>query len=164
VENSVAFVEPAGLRVDEIGERATGEGCGASGDGLLIEMVDGTGALGIEKSILRDDLNGGAQGGDVEPDGVLSGKSGMDLDGAVVGSEIWFVDLKAILGEREIADDEEAGIVGGEGAMELESVTGEIDGSLDGLAIGAGDFEAKLSGIALRQEWEREEKDGEVEK
>jgi len=131
---------------------------------LLVEMVEGAGAVGIEKSGLGDDLNGGAESGDVEPDGILGRKCGMDLDGAVVGSEIGFVDLKAILGEREIADDEEAGIVGGEGAVELDGVAREIDGSLDGLAIGPGDFEAELSGIALRQERKREEKDGEVEK
>ena len=49
--------------------------------------------------------------------------------------------------------------------MELESVTGEIDGGFEREAVGTKDFEAKLSGIALGGDGESEEQksDDEVE-
>ena len=56
MEDGIAFVEPAGLRVDEIGQRAAGERGRAVGDFLLIDMVGGAGAFGVEKSGLRGDL------------------------------------------------------------------------------------------------------------
>jgi hypothetical protein len=85
----------------------------------------------------------------------------------VVGREGFAMDLESVASERKIAGGELAGIVGGEGAVELEGVTGEIDGGFEGETIGAGDFEAKLSGVALgvdgNGERENEEQDAEVE-
>lgn len=136
---------------------------------LLVNMTCGAGAVGIEQSVFGGDLDGGADRSDAELYGVLGRKSGVDFDEAVVEGEILLVNLEAIDAERKIAGDGESRVVGGEGAMELESVTGEIDGSLDGLAVRAGDFQAEFSGVALRaaaksQEREREEENGEVEK
>ena len=73
------------------------------------------------------------------------------------------LDLETIEAERKIAGDELAGVVGGERAVELEGVAGEFDGGFDGEAVGAGDFEAEFSGVALRQERESEKEKAEVE-
>lgn len=88
----------------------------------------------------------------------------MDFDEAVVGGETCVPNPEPIEAERKIADHGKAGIVGGESAVELYCVVREIDRRLDRLGVGAGDFEAKFSGIALRQEGKREEEEGEVEK
>jgi hypothetical protein len=91
----------------------------------------------------------------------------MDFNDSVVGREGFAMDLEAVASEREIAGGELAGIVGGEGAVKLEGVTGEIDGGFEWEIIGAGDFEAELSGVALggdgNGERESEEQDAEVE-
>ena len=73
------------------------------------------------------------------------------------------MNLETIAAERKIAGDELAGIVGGEEPMELDGVAGKFDGGLDRKAVGPGDLEAKFSGVALRQEWESEEENAEVE-
>lgn len=88
----------------------------------------------------------------------------MDRDEASVRREIRFLDCKFITSERKIADDEDAGVVGGEGALELDGVASEIDGSFDWLAVRADDFEVEFSRIALRKEREGEEKNREIEK
>ena len=131
---------------------------------LLIDMICGTGAVGIEESVFGGDLDSGAYGGDAELDGVLGGKCGTDFDETVVGSEALILNFEAVEAEGKIAGDREAGVVGGEGAMELQGVTGEIDGSFDGLPVGTGDFEAEFSGVALSQERKSEEKKSDVEK
>ena len=88
----------------------------------------------------------------------------MDRDETGVRREVWFVDCKFITSERKITDDGDAGIVGGEGALELDGVASEIDGSLDWLTVRADDFEVEFSGIALRKERERKEKNHQIEK
>jgi hypothetical protein len=88
----------------------------------------------------------------------------VDRDEAGVRREVRFVDREFITSERKIADDGDAGIVGGEGALELDGVASEIDGSLDWLAVRADDFEVEFSGIALRKERDGEEKKHEIEK
>jgi hypothetical protein len=92
----------------------------------------------------------------------------MDFDEAVEGGERLAVNLKAIAAERKIASGELAGIVGGEGTVELESVVGKVDGGFEREAVWAGDFEVKLAGTALGADWkieerEREEQDAEVD-
>ena len=47
--------------------------------------------------------------------------------------------------------------------MEAEGVAGEFDGCLEGKAVRAGDFEAQLSSVALRQERKSEKEYAEVE-
>lgn len=92
----------------------------------------------------------------------------MNFDQAVVRGEGFALDLEAVASEGEIAGGELAGVVGGERAVELEGVTGEIGGGFEGETVGAGDFEAELSGVALgvsrkREERKSEKEDAEVE-
>jgi len=47
--------------------------------------------------------------------------------------------------------------------VELEGITGKFDGGLDGETVGAGDLEAELSRIALRQKRKSDEENYEVE-
>ncbi len=72
--------------------------------------------------------------------------------------------LEAITTEKEIAGEDKAGIVGGEGAVELDGIACEFSRGFDGEAVRVGDFEAEFSGIALRQERESDEEEGELEK
>jgi hypothetical protein len=88
----------------------------------------------------------------------------VDFDEAVVGSETCVPNLEPIEAEGKIADHGKAGIVGAESAVELYGVVRNIDRSLYRRCVWAGDFEAKFSGIALRQEGKREEEESEVEK
>ncbi|HWY22793.1 MAG TPA: hypothetical protein VNX26_16315 [Candidatus Acidoferrum sp.] len=92
----------------------------------------------------------------------------MDFDEAIVRGEGFAMDLEAVASEEQVARDELAGVVSGERAVELEGVAGEIDRGFDREAVGADNFEAKFSGIALgvdnkSQERESEEQDAEVE-
>jgi hypothetical protein len=168
MEHSVAFVEPAGLGVDEIRERAPGERCGALGYSFGVEVINSSGAFGIEESFIGRNVYGRAEGSDAEFDDVFGGECGVYFDEAVVGGEILFVDFEAVEAKGEIANDGEAGIVGVEGAMELGGVAGKIDGSLDGLGVRAGDFKTEFAGVALSvdskgEERENDQEQGEVE-
>jgi hypothetical protein len=152
MEDGVALVEPAGLGVDEIGHGASGDRRGTIGDSLLVDMVGGAGAVRIEKRVLRGDQDGGAEGGNSEGNGIVGGERGADFNGAIVGSKIRGVNLQAIEAKREIADDGDAGVVGGKGAVELDGVARKRDGSLNGLAVRTGDFQPHLAAVALRKE------------
>src|SRR6202043_3440901 len=99
MKHGVAFVEPAGLRVDEIGESASGKRGETVGYGFRVEVVDGGGSFRIEQSAFGGDVHGGTEGRDVELDGVVGGKSGMDLDDSIVGGERLAADLKPIAPE-----------------------------------------------------------------
>jgi hypothetical protein len=46
--------------------------------------------------------------------------------------------------------------------VKLDAITGEIDGSLDRLGIGAGDSKAEFAVVALRQERESVKKQGDM--
>ena len=91
----------------------------------------------------------------------------MDFYQAVVGGKRFTLDLEAIASEGKIAEGEFAGLVGVEGTVKLEGVAGEFDGGFEREAVRAGDFEAELSGVALRfarkGERESEKENAEVE-
>jgi hypothetical protein len=163
MQDTVAFVEPAGLRVDEILQRAAGQRRGAVGDLLLIEMIGRAGAVGVKKRVLRSHLDGGADGGDAQLNRIFGWKYGMDFDKAVVRREGFPLDTQTVTGERKIAGDKLAGLLGGKSAVELEGVAGEFDGGFQRKTVRTGDFEAKLSGVALREERKSKQEDGEVE-
>ena len=80
----------------------------------------------------------------------------MDFDDAIVAGEGFAANLETIAPEHEIAGDEVAGVVGGEGTVKLDGIAGKFDGGFERKTVGAGDFEAELSGVALRQERESE--------
>jgi len=88
----------------------------------------------------------------------------VDRDEAGVRGKVRLVDCKFITSERKIADDGDAKIVGGEGALEPDGVARKIDGSPDWLAVRADDFEVEFSGIALRKEREGKDKNHEIGK
>src|SRR5579862_2191919 len=48
MEDGVAFIKPAGLRVDEVGEGTARKGCGTIGYRFRVEVIDGGGAFGID--------------------------------------------------------------------------------------------------------------------
>ena len=64
MEDCVAFVKPAGLRVDQVLQGTAGEGRGALGNLLLVEMAGSPGAVGIEQGGFSGDVYGGANCGD----------------------------------------------------------------------------------------------------
>src|SRR5271167_3328688 len=152
MEDGVALVEPAGLGVDEVGHRATGNRGRTIGDFQLVDMVGGSGALGIEKRALCGDLYGSVHGGDVEFDGIFGGKNGTYFDDAVVGIEALVLNSEVIEAEGEVTDNQQAGIVGRERPMELNRVVRKFSRRLNGKAIRIGNFEAKVSRAALSQE------------
>lgn len=118
----------------------------------------------IDQRILRGHLYGGAERGNPELNSVFGGKRRTDFDGAVIGREAFLLYFEAVYAERKIANDGHAGIVRGKRAVELNGVAREIDGSLEWMAIRAGDFYAQFSRIALRKERESDEENREVEK
>ncbi len=81
VEDGVAFVEPAGLGVDEVLDGAAGEG----GDALLdlrgADLLDGVGAVGVDERGGGGDLDGGVGAGEGEREGALGGERGADFEG-----------------------------------------------------------------------------------
>ena len=60
MEHGVAFIEPAGLRVDEVRKRPAWKGCGAIGNSLGVEMIDGGGAFRIEQRSFGRNIYGRA--------------------------------------------------------------------------------------------------------
>ena len=164
MEDSVAFIEPAGLSVDEVEKRTARERRGAIGYRFGVEVVDGGGAFGIEQRGFGCDVYRRAQGCDVEFNDILGGKSGVDFDDVVEWREGLALDPQTVAAERKIAGDQVSGIVGGKGAVKLDRVTGELDGSPNGKTVGAGDFEAKFSGVTLRQERKSEKENAEMDR
>ena len=104
-------------------------------------MVEGGGAFGIQECGLGCDVYGSADGGDAESDGIFSRQRRMNLDGSIVGGKTLHLHFHTIAGKGQIADDQKAGIVSGEGAVELDGVAGEIDGGLNGLGVWPGNLE-----------------------
>jgi len=140
-------------------KRAAGEGRGAVGNLLLVDVVERSGAVGIEQCGFGGDVDRCAQSGDAEFHEEVGGKRGIDFDDAVVRGEAFAVNLKAIASEEEITDGELAGIVGGEGAVELKGVAGEVGGGFDREAVRPDDVQAEFSGVALGESCEREQQD-----
>ncbi len=66
MKHGVAFIEPARLRIDEIGHGAPRNRGGARGDFLLIQVIGRAGLLGIEQRDLCTHVHGGAQGGNAQ--------------------------------------------------------------------------------------------------
>ena len=64
MKDGIAFVEPAGLGDDEIGERTAGERGRAVGYSFRVEVVDRGGAFRIEERGGRGDVYGGTERGD----------------------------------------------------------------------------------------------------
>src|ERR1700676_232998 len=112
MENSVAFEKPSWLGVDEVRKRTAGERGGTVGYRFRVDVVDGSGAFGIEKSGAGGDIHVCAESGDVEHDDVLGGECGMDLDNAVVGGERFTANLETVTTERKIASGKFSGVVG----------------------------------------------------
>jgi hypothetical protein len=87
----------------------------------------------------------------------------MDFYEAVVGGKRFLLHAEAVAAERKIASRDFAGIVGGEGAIELERVAGKFDGGFEREAVRAGDFEAEFPGVALGDERKGQERKNEEE-
>ena len=85
----------------------------------------------------------------------------MDFDETVVGGEGFTPDLEAIASEEQVAGGKLTGLVGGEGAVKLNGVTGEFDGGFQWQAVGTEDLEAELSGVALGADSESQERQSE---
>src|ERR1700676_1613944 len=124
MEDSVAFIKPARLRIDKIRKGTARERCSAIGYSFRVEMVDGGGAFRIDQRSFGCDVHRRAQGCDVESDHIFGGKSRMDFDQAVVRGKGFALDPKPVTAERKIAGDEVSGVVGGKGALKLDCVTG----------------------------------------
>lgn len=88
----------------------------------------------------------------------------MDFDQAVIRRKRFALDPKTVAAERKIADGDVSGVVGGKGAMKLDRVTGELDGRSNGKTVRTGDFEAKFSGVTLRQKRKSEKENAELER
>ena len=76
----------------------------------------------------------------------------MDFDETVECREGFALDAQTVAAERKIASDQVSGVVREKEAMKLDRVTKELDGGPDGKTVGTGDFDAKFSGVTLRQE------------
>lgn len=72
------------------------------------------------------------------------------------------LNLKVIEPKGQIPEDRYTGIVGVDRAVKLDSIAGQIYGSLDRLGIWAGDSKAEFPVVALREERESEEKNGDM--
>ena len=86
----------------------------------------------------------------------------MDIDDAIIGRKRFAANLEAVESEVKIADGELACVVGSERAMELEGIVGEFDRGFERKAVGAGDFEAELSGVALGHDGESKQEKSDV--
>jgi hypothetical protein len=114
MEDGVAFEKPSRLRVDEVRKRTAREGRGAVGDRLRVEVVDGSGAFGIEDRGIGHDIHGRAEGGDVERNRVLSRERRMDVNNTVIRGKRFAADLETITAEGKIVNGDFSGGVGGE--------------------------------------------------
>ena len=88
----------------------------------------------------------------------------MNLDDPLEWREGFALDTQTITAERKVASDQFSGVVGGKGALKLVRVTGKFYRRLDGETVRAGDLNAKLSDITLRQERKSEQENTEMER
>ena len=87
MEDGVAFVDPAGLGVDEVLEGAAGEGVFTVFNLLGADAVDAAGAVGVDEGIGLVDLDGAAGGGEGEFGGEVGGGGGADFCRSGEGGE-----------------------------------------------------------------------------
>ena len=69
VQDTVGFIEPAGLLIDEVGEISSGLGGHFLINGFAADGIDGAGAAGIDQGGRVRHLNLGGDGGNAEGDG-----------------------------------------------------------------------------------------------
>ncbi len=80
MQNSIAFVEPAGLGIDEVLQRASGDGTETVLELIRAKLTDGAGLVRIDKDIGGVDFHGLGYRVETELDGVLQGECGMDVE------------------------------------------------------------------------------------
>ena len=87
MEDGVAFVEPAGLGVDEVLQGAAGDGAEAVVDGAGAEDFHGAGLIDGEKGVRGVDRDGFSARSDFELEGNMRRRRGADLNGLRNGRE-----------------------------------------------------------------------------
>ena len=159
MQHRIAFIKPAGLRVDQVGQGAARQRRGTLRYGFGVNVVDRGGAFGIEESGGGGDVHGSADRSNTELDDVFRRQRRLDIDQSVVSSEPGLMNFETIDAEGKITNDREARVIGGKRAVELNRVVRQIDESLNRITIGTNDLDAKLSIITLRQERKSEQEE-----
>src|ERR1700747_1809877 len=96
MQDGVAFVDPAGLGVDEVLERAAGQGVFAVFDLLGADAIDAARTIGIDEGGGVLYFDGAAGAGDVEFGGEVGGSGRTDFDGFGVCRETVALDFDGV--------------------------------------------------------------------
>ena len=168
MQNRIAFIKPAGLRIDQVGQGAAGQRRGPLRDGFGVYVVDCGGTFGIEQSGGGGDVHRSADCSNTEFDDVFRRQDRLDIDQSVVSSEPGLMNFETIDAEGKIANDRETSVIGGKRAVELNRFVGQIDECLNRITIRTNDLDTKLSLVtlckqALRQERKSKDENREVE-
>ncbi len=113
MENGAPFVEPAGLSVDEVLQRATGYGAEASLNLLCPEHIDRARLIGGKKGIGGVHRDGFGERNNLELEGEFKGRSGTDFDGLRDDGESGALNVDGIDAEGEMRNSQHAVGTGG---------------------------------------------------
>jgi hypothetical protein len=112
MEDGVSLIEPAGLRVNEVGKGASGKRRSAIANSFGIDVVDGGSSFGIEQRSFGCHVDRRAQSCNVKFDDIFKRKSGMEFDEALEWRKGFTLDSQTVAAERKIASDQFPGIIG----------------------------------------------------
>jgi len=127
VEDGVAFVEPPWLGVDEVLERAPGQGSHPILDHFRTNTVDVTCAMRIDQGIRVIYQNRGVCGGDAEFGRIVEGDLGTYFDGVLELGETGMANLDAVDSKGDALYDQIAGTIRGERLLELVGLRDQFD-------------------------------------
>jgi hypothetical protein len=119
MKDPVGFEHPAGLRLNEIGALASGNGSGPIAQRGRSKLIGVAGVCGIEKRVGISYVNGLRDGSDGEYDRYLPRQLGADLDQRVVRSESGVFEGQMVSAEWQLLGSVFAGRRGVESELEV---------------------------------------------
>jgi len=150
MEHGVAFVKPAGLRVDEVLDRTTRQRAGACSDVFGTDLADIASAVGVQKGIFGSNGDGGGSRIQAESNRFLRRDRGANFDDFADRGETGTVNGDLIKAVREVASYKFTGIVGLELVVVLVGRTVKQNSNDGRCTLRIEDLETEFAGIGLR--------------
>ena len=79
MQHRIAFIQPSRLRVHQILQGTSGQGCGSIGNRLGADLADGANSLGVNKRVLVTDVDRRIYAGNAQLDIEFPRNGGADF-------------------------------------------------------------------------------------
>ena len=149
MQNSVPFVEPAGLRIHEVLHGPPRQRRGSSVNCFAADSVGRTGTVRIDERLLVVDDHGRVHGRNAEVHHKVRGKHGTNLNGSRERCKTLLLNMNGISSEREPSCNSKTCVVGHERLLELIPFADELDRAFHSETSRVDHFQAQFSRPAL---------------